>query len=173
MGVYSVLLPDSKILGRVSSFKSVVILGCTACANSSIAYDKDLPLARLAVDKTTEKTTSKPVAILEESDRLKALLEKKGIDTSVEMLPGPCVLSAERESADAELVDRCAGAEAVLTLCCGGGTLGIDRRLAKRAQVISGMKTVGSSLSYTVVDKAKGLIYMDRERSKMIRVGKE
>ena len=94
MGVYSVLLPDSKILGRVAGFKSVVILGCTACANSSIAFDRDVPLARLVVDETTGQTTREPVAVMEEAKRLKALLEKKGINTRVEMLPGPCVLSA-------------------------------------------------------------------------------
>ena len=110
---------------------------------------------------------------MEEAKRLKALLERKGIDTTVEVLPGPCVLSADRESADSELVDRCADAEAVVTLCCTGGALGMDKRLAKRARTIPGMKTVGSSLSYTVVDEAKGLVYMDRERSKMIRGLKE
>ncbi len=172
MGVYSVLLPDSEILERLSGFRSVTILGCTACANSSIAYDKDLPLTRLVVDETTQKTRGEPVAIVVEAQRLKALLAKEGIDTSIEMLPGPCVLSAERELADAELVERCARTDAVLTLCCTGGTVGVDRRLTDRAQTISGMKTVGSTLSYTVVDKGKGLVYMDQERSRMIRAGR-
>jgi len=49
----------------------------------------------------------------------------------------------------------------------------MDRRLGKTARIIPGMKTVGSSLSYTVVDEARGLVYMDRERSKMIPMLKE
>lgn len=172
MGVYSVLLPDSKILERVAGFESVVIVGCTVCANSSIAFDKNLTLARVVVDKVTGETTRQSVAVVEEAERLKRLLEEKGIEASVGIMPGPCALSAEREAADAELVNRWADAEAVLTLCCAGGTLGIEKLLAKRAKTISGMRTVGSSFSYTVLDEKKGLVYMDREKSKMIRVVK-
>ena len=170
MGVYSVLLPDSKILARVADFRSVVILGCTVCANSSIAFDRDVPLARLVDDEGTGQVIREPVAVVEEAGRLQALLGEKGISTRVEMLPGPCVLSADREVADSELVDRCADVEAVVTLCCAGGALGVERRLGKTARIIPGMKTVGSTLSYTVVDGATGLVYMDRERSKMVRV---
>ena len=173
MGVYSVLLSDSKILGRVGDSRPVVILGCTVCANSSIAFDRDVPLAKLVVDESTEQAIREPVAVVEEAERLKALLEENGTDARVEMLPGPCVLSAERELADSELVDRCADAEAVVTLCCSGGALGVERRFGKTTRIIPGMKTVGSSLSYTVVDEATGLVYMDQEKSKMIRVLKE
>ena len=170
MGVYSVLLPDAKTVGRVADCKSVAIVGCTVCANSSIAFDREVPLAKLTVDEATGETTSEAVAVAEEAKRLKSLLEENGTNATVELLPGPCVLSAEREMADAELVGRCADAEAVVTLCCAGGTLGVERRLGKTVRIIPGMKTVGSSLSYTVVDKTTGLVYMDKAKCKMIRV---
>ena len=173
MGVYSVLLPDAKIIGRVADFKSVVIVGCTVCANSSIAFDKDVPLAKLVVDEATGETTREAVAVREEAERLKHVLEENGTNAEVELMPGPCVLSAEREIADAELVGRYADVEAVITLSCAGGTLGVERRFGKTVKTIPGMKTVGSSLSYTVVDGATGLVYMDKSKSRMIRVLRE
>jgi len=173
MGVYSVLLPDSKILRRVAGFKSVAILGCPVCANSSIAYDKDIPLSRVLLNKNTGETVRAPVAIMEEANRLKTLLESKGTNVRVEVPFMPCVVSVEREQADRELAERCSQVEAVVTLCCAGGTLGIKRRLGKTVKVIPGMRTAGLSLIYAVFDEATGFIYMDKNRSKMIRMFKE
>jgi len=79
MVVHVVLVPDSKILQEVAGFKSVVILGCTYCANSSIAYEKNVPAYTMSVDKTTGRTTLLPIAMMEETNRLKNLLESKGI----------------------------------------------------------------------------------------------
>lgn len=55
MGAYVVIFSDSKIFKRVAGFKSVVVLGCPGCANISTAYNKDIPLARVLVDKNTGK----------------------------------------------------------------------------------------------------------------------
>jgi len=170
MGVYSVVLADSEIRDSISGCKSVAILGCPACANSSIAFDRERPVSKRTVDEATGKTINEPIAIKEECQRLQAMLEEEGIAATIELLPGPCVLSDERQLADSELIDRCSKADAVLALCCAGGVAGMHKRLGKKAKTIAGMETMGSSLSYTVVDKDTGLVYMDRKRSKMIPV---
>ena len=98
MGAYSVLLSDSKILDRVSGLNSVVISGCPRCADFRIAYDKGVPANRIPTDEKTGETTSEPVAIAEEANRLKILVESNGINASVEMWPGgPCFLHADSE----------------------------------------------------------------------------
>lgn len=173
MGVYSVLLPDSKILRRVAGFKSVVIAGCVFCANSSIAYDKGIPFSRVLVDENTGRTVQVPVAVMEESKRLKALLESNDIDVRGEVLLVPCVVPPQMQPADLELAEHCTNADAVVTLCCSGGTLGIKTRLGKTVKIIPGMRSVGISLSYTVFDETKEFIYVDKSRSKIIRMLKE
>lgn len=111
---------------------------------------------------------------MEEANRLKALLESKGINVRVEMWPGdaPCFLSNEREQDYLELADRCADAEAVITLCCVGGTLGVKRYLGKTAKIISGMRTLGLFQVCIILDEAKGFVYVDKNKSKMFRMFK-
>jgi len=173
MSVYSVVLSDSKILDRVTGIESVVVVGCAFCANFSIAYDKGIPLSRVLVDENTGRTVRAPVAIMEESNRLKALFESNGINVRGEVLLVPCIVPPEMQPADLELAEHCTDADAVVTLCCSGGTLGIKTRLGKTVKIIPGMRTVGVSLSYTVFDEAKEYVYMDKSRSKIIRMSKE
>jgi hypothetical protein len=170
MSVYSVMLSDEKILRALTSFKSIAILGCTACANASIAYDKDLPVGKLLTDKETGRTRQIPVAIAEEANRLKAILENKGIDVKLELRPILCTLSDATEPDDISLINRCGNAEAVVALCCAGGALGIKKRFGNTVKIIPAMKTVGVYQSYTVRDSAKGLVYIDKKKSTVIRL---
>lgn len=177
MVVHSVLVPDSKILEEVAGFKSVAIVGCTACANNSIAYEKNLPAYMMSVDKTTGRTTLLPTAMMEETNRLKNFLESKGITVRVEIWPPLCSVTHEegvptsfggRRWADPELANRCADAEAVIALCCVGGMLGVKKRLGKAVKIIRGMKTVGLSQFYFTLDEAKESIHVDKDRSTII-----
>ena len=182
MVVHVVLVPDSKILQEVAGFKSVVILGCTYCANSSIAYEKNVPAYTMSVDKTTGRTTLLPIAMMEETNRLKNLLESKGITVRVEMWPPLCALTHEKELptamggrqwADPELANRCVDAEAVIALCCVGGMLGVKKRLGKDVKIIRGMKTVGLSQFYFTLDEAKEFVHVDKDKSTIIHTFKE
>ena len=173
MGAYVVVLSDSKIIDRLAGFKSVVVFGCPGCANFSIAYDNGIPLARIMVDKNTGETVREPVAIMEEANRLKTLLESKGTNVRAEIWPGgPCFQRAEKEPAYLELADPCTDAEAVITLCCVRGTLGIKGRLGKTAKIISGMRTVGVFQACTTIDEEKGFVCIDKSKSKMIHIFK-
>lgn len=174
MVVYSVLLPDSKILDRVAGFKSVVILGCTLCANANIAHAKNLPMSRVVVDKDTGNTLQLPVAIVEEANRLKDLLESNGVLVRIEMWVALCILPTDNmQQAELDLISRCAEAQAVIALACPVGAIGVKRRLGRGVKVISSMKTVGLSLDYTIFDETREFIYIDKKKSRTIRTFKE
>ena len=170
MGVYSVILPDEKLLQAVAGFKRIVILGCTICANNSLAYDRDTPLNKILVDKETGRTRLSPVAIVEEADRLKAVLESQVKDISVQVGLGLCNISSDSKPDEPEWVEHCRDAEAVVALCCAGGIGGVKMRLGKTVKIIPGMKTVGVNFTYTVQDRAKGLIYIDKSKSEVMRI---
>lgn len=182
MVVHTVLVPDSKIIEEAAGFKSVAIVGCTYCTNISIAYEKNLPAYMMSVDKHTGRTTLLPMAMMEETNRLKNLLENKGINVRVEMWSPLCSLTHDKELptamggrqwADPELANRCADAEAVIALCCVGGMLGMKKRLGKAAKIIRGMKTVGLSQFYFTLDEAKEFVHIDKDRSTIIRAFKQ
>ncbi len=182
MVVHVVLVSDSKIIEEVAGFKSVAIVGCTYCANSSIAYEKNVPAYMMSVDKTTGRTTLLPIALMEETNRLKNLLESKGINAKVEMWSPLCALTHDkglptamggRQWADPELANRCADAEAVIALCCVGGMLGVKKRLGKATRIIRGMKTVGLSQFYFTLDEAREFVHVDKDRSTIIHTFKQ
>lgn len=182
MVIHTVLVPDSKIIEEVAGFKSVAIVGCTACANNSIAYEKNVPAYVISVDKTTGRTTLLPMAMMEETNRLKNLLESKGMTVRVEIWPPLCALTHEKELptaiggrqwADPELANRCTDAQAVIALCCVGGLLGMKKRLGKAVKIVRGMKTVGVSQFYFALDEAKEFVHVDKDRSTIIRTFKE
>ena len=182
MVVHVVLVSDSKIIEEVAGFKSVAIVGCTYCANMSIAYEKNMPAYMVSVDKTTGRTTLLPTAMMEETNRLKNLLEGKGINVRVEIWVPLCTLTRDKEVAtamfgrqwaDPELANRCADADAVIALCCVGGMLGMKNRLGKAAKIVRGMKTVGLSQLHLTLDEAKEFVHVDKDRSTVIRTFKE
>ena len=173
MGVYSVMVADSKIAKGVAGCKSVIIVGCSACANDSLPFDKDYPLAKIVVDKDTGKTLESPVSTLAEANRLKKLLESHGISVEIETWFGLCLLAYDIEKDMMELVNRCARAEAVITLCCAGGTLGLKRLLPQGTKIVPGMKTVGVFQICKVLDKAGEFVRLDKDRSTAIPMFKE
>ncbi|MFC2011162.1 hypothetical protein ACFLUR_02595 [Chloroflexota bacterium] len=172
MGVYVVMRPDEDIGRKAARFKSVVILGCAVCANISIAYDKNMPVSRVLVDKETGRTRRLPVAIVEEANRFKAFLNSKGIDARVDALPSLCRFSYESGPDDLSLAKLCTNAEAVVILACQAGIVGVKMRLGGTAKILPGMKTVGLCQSYTFTDHEKGLVYIDKSRSTLIRIFK-
>jgi len=169
MGVYSTVRPDSAILRDLKGLKSVVILCCSSCANTSIAYDKELPVSRILTDSATGRTKTIPVAIVEEANRLKVVLENNGIKASCEIFAAPCVLSDDIAREQSEILKRCDEAEAVVTLFCPSGMLGIKRVLREKIKLVPGMKTLGLWQRYTFIDHEKGLIYIDKSKFAIIR----
>lgn len=177
MVTHTVMRSDSKILEEVEGLKSVAIVGCPYCASFSIAYEKDVPVQKLTIDEKTGRPTKLPVAMMNEANRLKAILESRGVGVCVELWPPLCCMTLDNELqaggpqwADPELANRCVGAEAVIALCCSGGVIGLKMRLGDGSKVIPGMKTVGISLLYFSLDRDSNLVHIDMEKSTIIRM---
>jgi hypothetical protein len=100
MGVFVSLIPDSQVIKSAEDFSSVAIVGCSGCANFSIAYEKDQPLSQISTDETTGKPKRLPYALLKQTGYLKKLLEDKGVKviTGIIMEPG-------RATDDGELIE--------------------------------------------------------------------
>lgn len=176
MPTHVVMRPDSSILGETQGIQSLVIVGCPYCANFSMAYEKDEPVQKLIVDEKTGGSTKLPLAIMNESNRLKGIFEGRGVGVKVEMWPPLCTKTPDSEIqmggpqwTDPELVNRCSGAEAIVALCCAGGVIGLKERFGKSFKVVPGMKTEGISLMHFSLDKATNLVHIDRVKSKVIR----
>ncbi len=168
--------PDSSILGETEGFESVAIVGCTYCANYSIAYEKDEPVQKIIVDEETGSTSKPPLAMINEANRLKGILEGRGVSVGVEIWPPLCTMTRDSEVqmggpqwTDPELVNRCSGAEAIIALCCVGGVVGLKKRFGEGVKVIPGMRTEGISLLSFSLDDETNLVRIDKEKSTIIR----
>lgn len=152
-------------------------MGCPYCANYSIAYEKDEPVQRLVIDEETGGISRPPLAILNEADRIKGILEGGGKSVRVEIWPSLCYMTSDSEVYGGgpkwtapELVERCSGAEAIVALCCAGGVTGLKKCFGEGVKVIPGMKTEGISFMSFSLDKETNLIHIDKETSTIIRV---
>jgi len=156
----------------------VAIVGCAACANNSIAYEKNQPVYKFSTDEKTGETRTLPYALLEHAGHLRGMLEEKGVKVSTEIINGLCFATDDGELselmgnpgwADLGLKERCANTEAFINLCCSGGVYGLRQRLGKDIKIIPGMRQVGTCQLFLALDKEKEFVLIDRERSAVIQ----
>ena len=172
MGVYSIMLPDEKLLKAVNGLKHIVIVGCGGCANDSLAHDKNTPLKMMFFEQFGLHMAA-PDAVMEEANRLNGILKNMDKDVGVAVGTAMCSFSAGEKPDELEWVKACRHAEAVIVLSCTGGVFGVKTRLGKTAKIIPGMKTVGVHFSYyKAFDIEKGLFCIDKEKSALIRFNK-
>ncbi|MBN1368331.1 MAG: hypothetical protein JW967_10445 [Dehalococcoidales bacterium] len=169
MGVYTVMLPDEIIIKAIEDFTNIVVIGCAGCANESLAYDKDQP-QKAVFDKFFGQYMPAPDAITQEASRLANIFKNKGKDARIAISMVPC--SYSNNGRPAKWKSICSDAEAVVTLCCVAGTVGIKTHLEKSVNIIPGMKTVGVHYCHKIYDSAKGMIYIDKNNSKFISIFK-
>jgi hypothetical protein len=172
------LIPDSNIIKAAEDHSSVAIVGCTACANSSIAYEKDQPIYEIKTDETTGKTRRLPYALQGQIGNLKKLLEEKGVNVKTEMINALCFatddggvsdLLGKPSWADLGIIERCADVEAFITLCCSMGVFGLKQRFGKDITIVPGMRDAGTGQLFLELDEGKEYILIDRDRSTVIR----
>lgn len=169
MPVYSIMLPDEILLKAIKGFKRIAILGCGGCANECLSYDKKIPL-KLISDEHAGHEVLSPDAFISEANRLTSLFKNEVEDIRIAVGMGLCSTIAEDEPD--EWIKTCSQAEAVVALCCSGGSVGTSKRLGKSIKVISGMKTVGVFYSYKVVDPISKMVTIDSDKSAVMRIFK-
>jgi len=177
LGVFVRLISDSKVIKAAEGFTSIVIVGCSGCANVSMAYEKDQPISRITIDETTGNPKRLPYALLEQTGHLEKLLEEKGVNVTTETLMGMCILNDDSEFTKmfgdpswADLFkERCANVEAFIPLCCSGGVFGLRQILGKDIKIIPGMRDAGTFQVLRVLDEKKEFVLVDRDRSTVVQ----
>ena len=166
MVVYSELIPKEAILQGVGVAKNVTIIACPHCANTSIAYVKNIPLGKSRGGAMLSMMTSKPTALIQEANSLKELLESKGIITKVtilgKMMP-PCGMNEKGHRKIAKIAES---SGCVVALSCICGCLGMKSALPKTCKIFPAMNTVGWIDIYRKVEKGQYVI--DKQKSKVI-----
>jgi hypothetical protein len=162
MGVYSVMLPDEKLIKAIRGFKQIVILGCEGCANDSISYFNNSP-QKAVFDTHMKRYHPAPDAVLQEAMRLKSLFVNDCNDIRVTSAMGLCMKSTSEP--DEEWVATCKDAQSVLVLSCPAGVMGAKTALTKGIKIIAGMKTVGVLYSYRDFHSDTGLLHVDKQKS--------
>jgi len=169
MVVFSVTLSDEHLLQAARGLNKVVILGCSVCANNSIAYEKGFPLSKMPEDKTAKHIMPSPVAVLTEANRIKDLLAGSVKDISVDISPGFCIMSEGGNQGVLGNIKPYKDVDAVIALCCVGGVAGLKMRFGDSIKVIPAMRTEGIIVAHMVNDEAKGVTSIDRSKSLVIR----
>ena len=166
MVVYSELIPQKAILQGVGDAKKVTIIACPHCANVSIAYAKDIPYAKSKVGGFLGMITSKPIAIIQEANSIKDLLQNKGINVDIKILGKllpPCGMT---EKGHRKIVEICKDSDCVVALSCISGCLGMKNALPKTTKIFPAMNTVGWMETCSRVEKGHHII--DKQKSKII-----
>ena len=163
---YSELVSDSYILRQVEDAKAVTIFGCPYCANQSIAIAKDISV----IGKSSLGGISyTPYAVTKEANRLKELLETKGVAANVKIFSALasnpfCWMTEKGRS---KIAKACANSDAAISLCCGLGREGIKSALPESFKVIPGMVAVGQISAY--LSNQRGRIILDKDKTKIFR----
>jgi len=164
VGTFSKLVSEEYLLKEVGDAKSVAMFGCTNCANMSIAYVKGISNIGKASLFGIRYT---PHALIQEANRLKALLEGKGKSVKIKIFSRtsspPCGMHDKERSMVAE---TCRNVDAAITLCCDSVWEGIRTALPASYNIIPGMKAVGIFNAYLTLDGGNDLL--DKEKTKII-----
>jgi len=175
MPVYSVPIPESSVLTALEGAKHVRIMGCGFCDNWSFAYHRNRPIYELK--KEGDNTIRIPVALSQEANHYKNLLEAKGAECDIEFVYQLCQISDDIDIhamhgnapwTQSDWVDRCRGSDAVLSLGCSAALVGLKKRLGDDVKVVPGLKTTGAIQLKTYLDESKRYIMLDKEGSTVI-----
>jgi len=178
MTIYSSMIPDSNIVTSLKGMKSTLIVGCTSCANFSIAYDKNLPVYKVITDEKTGNRSLSPNAVLAEAERIRDLLKMNGNSAEIELNDAWCMTTKDNELraltgnqgwTDPGLKNRVRAHDSVLVLSCHDGVRGVKGRLGDLVKVFPGMVVKGTQLVTLQLDSQGGNIVLDREKSSVIR----
>jgi hypothetical protein len=174
--IFAELAPELRILQAARDFRSILIVACPVCANLSIAYERNLPAYERRIDGASGESTFLPIAITSVANYLKTLLEGRGIKARIAMHRAPCLLADDEELAKLfndgvtipKLAVRGEGPDAILSLSCTVGTLGLKKHLGESAKVIPAMKSTGIGQFNVVFDETKRFARVNKESSTII-----
>jgi hypothetical protein len=166
MVVYSEMIPQDAILQGVGDAKKVTIIACSHCANTSIAYVKNISLGKSRGGAMLSMLTSKPTALIQEANSIKELLEGKGKTVKIEILGKMMPPCGMNEKGHRKIAKIAQGSDCVVALSCISGSLGMKSALPKSCRVFPAMNTVGWLETFRKVES--GNMIIDKQKSRVI-----
>jgi hypothetical protein len=138
--IYSESRSDIDILNDLADAKRIFLLGCPACANVCLYINKASENSDMLV---LTPTGFKAVSMVEEIDRLKDLLTRKGnvVDSWVGKYP-LIVLCVLDKNARKDIAIKTQGFDRVVVLSCDAGKMSVQKILPDK-KVIGAMKAKG------------------------------
>jgi len=159
--IYSELRSDEALLNDLKEEKSVFLLGCPACANTSIYIQKaveDSDMLRLT------PTGFKAISMVGELKRLTNLLNDKCTDVGSWVGKYPTImLCLLDEHSRNNISKKCRDFNTIITLCCDAGTKSIEGILEGK-RVIAGMKAKGLAIAALRSKLRFAKIYVDKSK---------
>ncbi len=138
--VYCEARAENSVVQDLGNVRSVLIVGCAGCANTSV-YLQNSPDGSAMM--TLTPTGFHPVPMQNAVDSLQRRLADKGWRVASWLGKYPtgllCVLDKRCRS---KIIKRCEGYDAVITLCCDGGTRSM-KNILNGKRVIPAMEATG------------------------------
>lgn len=118
MPVYSEVLENNEILNIViNRYKKILLIGCGACMNESLAFFHNLPLSKKSDDNILE-----PYPILMELKSIAEMLQKNGMEVAYKYIPegsnSLCMIDSAKEAFGLSLNFK---PDVILLLSCPAG----------------------------------------------------
>ncbi len=131
--IYSELIQNEEILNILKGrYKKILLIGCGACMNESLAYLHDLPLSVKG-----EQDEYYPIPVIKELKRIAKMLEENGYEVNYEYLSegsnSRCMIDSTKEICNVSFESK---PEIVLVLSCPAGREGI-KTIIKEIPVIN------------------------------------
>ncbi len=162
MAIYSETRPDEDILNELGDVRSVLILGCSMCANTVYSLKKDLPLRRTSVRGLMAIGTNHEIG------RISSILSRQGV--RVESIPSisPFALCCGLEKISCQyLARKSRDVDKVVALCCEAGQGNIAKNVCGK-QVVGTLNAKGLIRVKTYRDG--GRVLVDNQSVSITRV---
>lgn len=168
MPIYSESIQNDEILNILKNkYKKVLLIGCGACMNESLAYLYDLPLSVKG-----ERDEYYPVPVIKEIKRIAKMLEENGYEVNFEYLPegsnSRCMIDNTKEIYNVSFESK---PEVILVLSCPASREGIKTTI-KEIPIINITRQKGF-LFYKYETNLDGSRNLIKKESKVFYINKE
>jgi len=145
MGVHTEVLSNAEIIKKSNGFKTIVILGCGACANESLAYLKTSIISKKIPDYEGINHRI-PYAVTCEMQRIAGVLRKNGHDVKILTINvyGEKTLCVLDDNDLITLKNVIPLGDVIFALCCPSGEMGIRQILGNSISIISIVRVIGT-----------------------------
>lgn len=164
MPVYSEVLDDYILIQKISKkYRNILILGCGACMNESLAYTHNSPI--FIKDNYGNQI---PYSTLNELNRLTRMLNMNGYNARFELMTEKsnslCMINYRDKIYEISTTKKL---DAILVLSCPAGIFGIKKNIDS-IPIIKATKQLGF-LAYGYNDDEYGTRTMIKEKSTVIK----